>query len=60
MAKISKIYDDWNIPECSSTIEVHYLQHFDNRNIPYSKPLDQCLDEFDNYIVKQDNFNKKV
>ena len=40
-----------------STIEVHSLQHFDNRDIPYSKPPDQCLDEFDNYIVKQDNFN---
>jgi hypothetical protein len=31
------------------------LQHFDNRDIPYSKPPDQCLDEFDNFIVKQDN-----
>jgi hypothetical protein len=44
----------------SSTIEVHSLQCFDNRDIPYSKPPDQCLDEFDNYIVKQDNFDKKV
>jgi hypothetical protein len=44
----------------SSTIEVHSLQCFDNRDIPYSKPPDQYLDEFDNYIVKQDNFNKKV
>jgi hypothetical protein len=40
----------------SSTIEVHSLQCFDNRDIPYSKPPDQCLDEFDNFIVKQDNF----
>jgi hypothetical protein len=44
----------------SSTIEVHSLQRFDNRDIPYSKLPGQCLDEFDNYIVKQDNFNKKV
>jgi hypothetical protein len=44
----------------SSTIEVHSLKRFDNRDIPYSKPPDQCLDEFDNFIVKQDNFNKKV
>jgi hypothetical protein len=44
----------------SSTIEVTSLQHFDNRDIPYSKPPDQCLDEFDNFIVKPDNFNKKV
>jgi hypothetical protein len=41
----------------SSTIEVHSLQCFDNRDIPYSKPPDQCLDEFDNFIGKQDNFN---
>jgi hypothetical protein len=44
----------------SSTIKVHSLQHFDNRDIPYSKPPDQCLDEFDNFIVKPDNFNKRV
>jgi hypothetical protein len=44
----------------SSTIEVHSLQRFDNRDIPYSKPPDQCLDEFDNFIVKQDNFYKRV
>jgi hypothetical protein len=47
------------IPQ-SSTIEVHSLQRFDNRDIPYSKPPDQCLDDFDNFIVKQDNFNKRV
>jgi hypothetical protein len=28
----------------SSTIEVHSLQCFDDRDIPYSKPPDQCLD----------------
>jgi hypothetical protein len=44
----------------SPTIEVHSLQRFDNRDIPYSKSPDQCLDEFDNFIVKQDNFNKRV
>jgi hypothetical protein len=44
----------------SSTIEVHSLQCFYNRDIPYSKPPDQCLDEFDNFIVKQDTFNKRV
>jgi hypothetical protein len=44
----------------SSTIEVHSLQCFDDRDIPYSKPPEQCLDELDNFSVKQDNFNKKV
>jgi hypothetical protein len=28
----------------SSTIEVHSLQRFNDRDIPYSKPPDQCLD----------------
>jgi hypothetical protein len=44
----------------SSTIEVHSLQRFDERDIPYTKPLDQCLDEFDNFIIKQENFNRMV
>jgi hypothetical protein len=44
----------------SSNIEVHSLQQFDNRDIPYSKPPDQFIEEFDNFIVKQDNFNKRV
>jgi len=43
-----------------SVVEVHSLQHFDDRDIPYSKTPDQCLDEFDNYIVKQENFNMRV
>jgi hypothetical protein len=41
-------------------LQVHSLQRFDNRDIPYSKPPNQCLDEFDNFIVKQDDFNKRV
>lgn len=43
-----------------TTIEVHSLQHFDRGDIPYGKTPDQCLDEFDNYCVKQDSFNKRV
>src|SRR4051812_41271461 len=43
----------------SSTIEVHSL-HFDDGDIPYGKPLDQCLEELDTFIVKQGNFNKQV
>src|SRR3954468_15412735 len=43
-----------------TTIEVHSLHRFDKGDIPYSKTLDQCSDEFDNYCIKQDNFNKRV
>ena len=44
----------------SSMIEVNSLQRFTREDIPYSKPPAQCLDEFDNYIVKQENFNMRV
>ena len=44
----------------SSIIQVHSLQQFDDRDIPYSKPPYQCLDEFDNYIEKQNKFNMRV
>src|SRR3954451_25457212 len=43
-----------------STIEVHSLQRLGRGDIPYSKTPNQCLDEFDNYCTKQDNFNKRV
>ena len=29
-------------------------------DIPYNKSSSQCLDEFDNFIVKQENFNAYV
>src|SRR4051812_4235680 len=43
-----------------STIEVHSLQHFDEGDIPYGKPPDQCLEELDIFIVKQGHFNKQI
>src|SRR3954454_23054334 len=43
-----------------TTIEVHSLHRFDKCDIPYSKTPDQCLDEFDNYCIKQGNFNNRV
>src|SRR4051812_31562179 len=41
----------------SSTIEVH-SPHFNEGDIPYDKPPDQCLEELDTFIVKKGNFNK--
>src|SRR4051812_48667607 len=43
----------------SFTIEVHSL-HFDEGDIPYGKPPNQCLEELDIFIVKQGNFKKQV
>ena len=40
-------------------IEVHSLQ-FHEGYIPYPKTPDQWLDEFDNFIEKQSNFNMRV
>ena len=40
-------------------IEVHSLQ-FHEGDIPYPKTPDQSLDEFDNFIEKQTNFNMRV
>ncbi|KAK1609076.1 hypothetical protein QYE76_032749 [Lolium multiflorum] len=54
------IEDLCKITPPSSMIEVHSLQRFTREDIPYSKPPAQCLDEFDNYIVKQENFNMRV
>ncbi|KAK1649358.1 hypothetical protein QYE76_067163 [Lolium multiflorum] len=42
-----------------TVVEVHALQ-FNSGDVPYGKTPDQCLDEFDNYCIKQDNFNKRV
>ncbi|KAK1607149.1 hypothetical protein QYE76_030822 [Lolium multiflorum] len=54
------IEDSCKITPPSSMIEVHSLERFTREDIPYSKPPAQCLDEFDNYIVKQSNFNMRV
>src|SRR3954465_4413888 len=41
-------------------VEVHSLLDFTESDIPKGKPPDQCLDELDNFIVKQDHFNRRL
>ena len=36
------------------------LYRFDEGDIPRYKSARQCLDEFDNFIVKQENFNAYI
>ena len=36
--------------------KVNSLYRFDEGDIPHYKSARQCLDEFDNFIVKQENF----
>ena len=44
----------------TSVVKVNSLYRFDEGYIPYNISSSQCLDEFDNYIVKQENFNRYV
>ena len=41
-------------------VEVNSVLLFDEGDVPFGKPPDQCLDEFDNFIIKQDNFNMQM
>src|SRR4051812_13341816 len=43
-----------------SLVEVHSLLDFTESDIPKGKPPDQCLDELDNFIIKQDHFNRRT
>ena len=38
-------------------VVVNSLYRFDEGDIPHYKSARQCLEEFDNFIVKQENFN---
>jgi hypothetical protein len=44
----------------TQVVEVNSLRRFNEGDIPYNKSSSQCLDEFDNYIIKQENFNMYV
>src|SRR3954463_9022009 len=41
-------------------VEVHSLLDFDEGDIPKGKPPDQCLDELDNFIIKQNHFDERI
>src|SRR3954466_2381874 len=42
------------------TVEVYSLLDFNASDIPHCKPPDQCLDELDNFIMKQSHFNERI
>jgi hypothetical protein len=44
----------------TQVVEVNSLLRFDKGDIPYNKSPEQCLNEFDNYIIKQEHFNANV
>jgi hypothetical protein len=50
----------FNTPPPPPVVEVSSLLQFDEGDIPYNKHPSQCLDEFDNYVLKQESFNARV
>ena len=44
----------------TQVVKVNSLYRFDEGDIPRNKSASQCLDEFDNLIVKQENCNAYV
>ena len=44
----------------TQVVKVNSLYRYDKAEIPSTKLASQCLDEFDNFIVKQENFNAYV
>ena len=44
----------------TQVVKVNSLYRFDGGDIPHYRSASQCLDEFDNFIVKQENFNAYV
>ena len=44
----------------TQVVKVNSLYRFDKGEIPSTKFACQCLDEFDDFIVKQENFNAYV
>ena len=44
----------------TKVVKINSLYRFDEGDIPYNKSASQCLDEFDNYIVKQEHFHMYV
>src|SRR3989337_1372936 len=44
----------------TQVVAVNSLYRFDEGDIPYNKSPSRCLDEFDNFIAKQENFNNYI
>ena len=44
----------------TQVVKVNSLYRFDKCEIPFTKFASQCLDEFDDFMVKQENFNAYV
>src|SRR3954468_24954647 len=53
----SPIEETHGLDNPTQVVKVNSLYRFDEGDIPHYKSAKQCLEEFDNFIVKQENFN---
>ena len=56
----SPIEETHGLDNPTQVVKVNSLYRFDEGDIPRYKSASQCLDEFDNFIVEQENFNAYV
>ena len=54
------IKETYGLDNPTQVVKVNSLYRFDEGDIPCNKSASQCLDEFDNFVVKQENFNAYV
>ncbi|KAI5013027.1 hypothetical protein ZWY2020_027981 [Hordeum vulgare] len=54
---IKEIHD---LDNPTQVVEVNSLRRFNESDIPFDKPASLCLDEFDNFVAKQQSFNDYV
>ena len=60
MKNLPPIEELYELPAPNQVVEVHSLNKFDEGVIPYNKSPSQCLEEFDNFVVKQHIFNMQI
>ena len=56
----SPIEETHGVDNPTQVVKVNSLYRFDEGDIPCYNSASQCLDEFDNFIVKQENFNAYI
>ena len=54
---IEEIHD---LDNPTQVVKVNSHYRFDEGDIPHNKSASQCLDEFDNFMIKQEDFNAYV
>ena len=57
MALIYHLKEIHGLDNPTQVVKVNSLYRYDKAEIPFTKFASPCLDEFDDFMVKQENFN---